>query len=340
MRAVGYQKSLPIDDPRSLVDIDVPKPEPKGRDLLVEVRAISVNPVDTKVRRRAAPEAGGWKVLGWDVAGTVVAVGPEAKAFKPGDAAYYAGAITRPGANAEFHLVDERIVGRKPAKLDWIEAAALPLTSITAWEVLFDRLAIRQPVPGAPNVLLIVGGAGGVGSMAIQLARKLTDATVIATASRPETRQWALDLGAHHVVDHSKPLAAEVAALGLGAPAFVFSTTNTDKHLAEIVKLIAPQGRFGLIDDPPALDALPFKAKSVSIHWESMFTRSTFDTADIAEQGVLLNEVSRLVDQGVIRTTLAERFGAINAANLRRAHALSESGRAIGKIVLAGFGQA
>jgi NADPH2:quinone reductase len=340
LRAVGYQKSLPIDDPHSLVDIDLPKPEAKGRDLLVEVRAISVNPVDTKVRRRAEPEAGGWKVLGWDVAGTVVAVGPEAKAFKPGDAVFYAGAITRPGANAEFHLVDERIVGKKPAKLDWIEAAALPLTSITAWEVLFDRLAIRQPVPGAPNLLLIVGGAGGVGSMAIQLARQLTDATVIATASRPETRQWALDLGAHHVVDHAKPLAAEVAALGLGAPAFVFSTTNTDQHVAEIVKLIAPQGRFGLIDDPPALDANPFKSKSVSIHWESMFTRSTFDTADIAEQGVLLNEVSRLVDQGAIRTTLAERFGAINAANLRRAHALLESGRSKGKIALAGFGAA
>ena len=340
MRAVGYQKSLPIDDPRSLVDIDLPKPVAKGRDLLVEVRAISVNPVDTKVRRRAEPEAGGWKVLGWDVAGTVVAVGPEAKTFKPGDAVFYAGAITRPGANAEYHLIDERIVGRKPAKLDWIEAAALPLTSITAWEVLFDRLDIRKPVPGASNLLLIVGGAGGVGSMAIQFARKLTDATVIATASRPETRQWALDLGAHHVVDHSKPLAAEVAALGLCAPAFVFSTTNTDKHLAEIVKLIAPQGRFGLIDDPPALDAMPFKTKSVSIHWESMFTRSTYDTADVAEQGVLLNEVSRLVDQGAIRTTLAERFGAINAANLRRAHALSESGRAIGKIALAGFGQA
>ncbi len=337
MRAVGYQKSLPINDPHSLVDVDLPKPEPKGRDLLVEVRAISVNPVDTKVRRRAEPVPGGWKVLGWDVAGTVAAVGAEAKAFKPGDAVFYAGAITRPGANSEFHLVDERIVGRKPATLDWIEAAALPLTSVTSWEMLFHRLDVRKPVPGAANLLLVVGGAGGVGSITIQLARRLTGLTVIATASRPETRQWALDLGAHHVVDHSKPLAAEVAALGLGAPAFVFSTTNTDRHLAEIVKLIAPQGRFGLIDDPPALDVNPFKAKSVSIHWELMFTRSTFDTADVAEQGVLLNEVSRLVDQGKIRTTLAERFGAINAANLRRAHALIESGRAKGKIALAGF---
>ena len=338
MRAVGYQKSLPIDDPNALVDIELPKPEPQGRDLLVAVRAIAVNPVDTKVRRRAEPQPGEWKTLGWDVAGTVAAVGPEAKAFKPGDAVFYAGAITRPGADAEFHLVDERIVGRKPKSLDWIEAAAMPLTAITAWEMLFDRLDLRKPVAGAPNLLLIVGGAGGVGSMTIQLARQLTDATVIATASRPETRQWALDLGAHHVVDHAKPLAAEVAALGLGAPAIVFSTTNTDKHLAEIVKLIAPQGRFGLIDDPPALDALPFKAKSVSIHWELMFTRSTFATADMAEQGVVLNEVSRLVDAGTLRTTLAARFGAINAANLRRAHALLESGRAKGKIALEGFG--
>ena len=338
MRAVGYQKSLPIDDPRSLVDIELPRPEPQGRDLLVGVRSIAVNPVDTKVRRRAEPEPGGWKVLGWDVAGTVVAAGPATKAFKPGDAVFYAGAITRPGADAEFHLVDERIVGRKPQTLDWIEAAALPLTSITAWEMLFDRLDLRKPVAGAPNLLLIVGGAGGVGSMAIQLARQLTNATVIATASRPETRDWARGLGAHHVVDHSKPLAAEVAALGLGAPAFVFSTTNTDKHVAEIVKLIAPQGRFGLIDDPPSLDANPFKQKSVSIHWELMFTRSTFDTADVAEQGALLNQVSRLVDAGAIHTTLAERFGAINAANLRRAHALLESGRAKGKIALEGFG--
>jgi NADPH2:quinone reductase len=340
MRAIGYQHSLPIDDPAALVDIELPKPEPAGRDLLVEVRAVSVNPVDTKVRRRAAPEAGAWKVLGWDAAGTVVAVGPQATKFKPGDAVFYAGAITRPGANSEFHLVDERIVGRKPATLDWIEAAALPLTSVTGWEMLFHRLDVRKPVPGAPNLLLVVGGAGGVGSITIQLARRLTGLTVIATASRPETRQWALDLGAHHVVDHSKPLVAEVAALGLGAPAFVFSTTNTDRHLAEIVKLIAPQGRFGLIDDPPALDVNPFKAKSVSIHWELMFTRSTFDTADVAEQGALLNEVSRLVDQGKIRTTLAERFGAINAANLRRAHALIESGRTKGKIALAGFGAA
>jgi NADPH2:quinone reductase len=340
MRAIGYQKSLPIDDPNSLVDIDLPKPEATGRDLLVEVRAVSVNPVDAKVRRREAPPAGAWKVLGWDAAGTVVAVGSQVEAFRPGDAVSSAGAINRPGADAEFHLVDERIVGRKPASLDWIEAAALPLTAITAWEMLFDRLDVLKPPPGAARALLIVGGAGGVGSIAIQLARRLTDLSVIATASRPETRQWTLGLGAHHVVDHSKPLAAEVAALGLGAPAFVFSTNDSGGHLKDIAELIAPQGRFGLIDDPAALDVNPFKRKSVSIHWELMFTRALFGTPDLAQQGALLDRVSRLVDEGAVKTTLAERFGAINATNLRRAHALIESGRAKGKIALAGFGVA
>lgn len=338
MRAIGYQNPLPIDAAAALVDIELPKPEPTGRDILVEVRAVSVNPVDTKVRRAAKPETGGWKVLGWDAAGTVVAVGPQATTFKPGDAVFYAGAIGRPGANAEFHLVDERIVGRKPVSLDWAQAAALPLTSITAWETLFDRIDLRKSVPGAAPAVLIIGGAGGVGSIAIQLARRLTDLTVIATASRPETRDWARELGAHHVVDHAKPLAGEVAALGLGAPGFVFSTTNTQAHIGEIVQLIAPQGRFGVIDDPATFDVNPFKRKSVSVHWESMFTRSTFETADIGAQGELLNEVARMVDEGAIRTTLSQTLGAINAANLRRAHALIESGRAKGKIVLAGFG--
>ncbi|MGQ9370874.1 zinc-binding alcohol dehydrogenase family protein [Azospirillum sp. ST 5-10] len=338
MRAVGYQHPSPIDDPASLVDIDLPRPEPSGRDLLVEVRAVSVNPVDTKVRRSAAAEPGGWKVLGWDAAGVVVATGPDATRFRPGDEVFYAGALGRPGTNAEFHLVDERIVGRKPASLGWAEAAALPLTAITAWEALFDRLDVRRPVPGAAPVLLIVGGAGGVGSIAIQLARRLTGLTVVATASRPETRQWALDLGAHHVIDHARPLAGEIAALGLGAPSFVFSTTHTDAHLDAVVEAIAPQGRFALIDDPAALDVRGFKRKSVSVHWEFMFTRSMFETADIAAQGELLDEVARLVDDGALRTTLAERFGPVNAANLKRAHALLESGRARGKIVLEGFG--
>ncbi len=336
MRAVGYQESLPIDAEAALVDIILPKPVPTGRDLLVQVQAISVNPVDTKVRKRAKPEAGQWQVLGYDAAGTVIAVGPEACLFKPGDTVFYAGDLTRSGTNAELHLVDERIVGHKPVSLDWAQAGALPLTAITAWEALFDRLDVRRPVPGSDSIL-IIGGAGGVSSIAIQLARQLTDLTVIATASRPETRAWVSSLGAHHVVDHSKPLADQVGALGIGAPGFVFSTTNTDKHVAEIVKLIAPQGRFGLIDDPATLDVVPFKRKSVSLHWELMFTRSTFQTADMGAQGVLLNEVARLVDAGTLRTTLGENFGTINAANLKRAHALIESGRAQGKVVLEGF---
>jgi zinc-binding alcohol dehydrogenase family protein len=257
--------------------------------------------------------------------------------FAPGDAVFYAGALERQGTNAEHHVVDERIVGRKPESLSWSQAAALPLTAITAWEALFARLDVAKPVAGAAPAILIIGGAGGVGSIALQLARKLTDLKVIATASRPETQRWATELGAHYVIDHRQPLAGQIAALGIGAPGLVFSTTNTESHLAEIVALIAPQGRLALIDDPRVLDIMPFKRKSISVHWEFMFTRSMFGTADIDAQGALLGEVARLIDAGTLRTTMAEHFGPINAANLRRAHALLESGRARGKIVLEGF---
>jgi len=337
MRAIGYTKSLPIDDPQSLVDLDLPKPEATGRDLLVEVKAVSVNPVDTKIRQNRADPDGKPQVLGWDAAGIVVAVGPDVTKFAVGDAVFYAGAIDRPGTNAEYHLVDERIVGHKPQSLDWAQAAALPLTSITAWETLFDRLDVRKPVPGAANAILIIGGAGGVGSITIQLARQLTDLTIIATASRDETRGWVEDLGAHHVIDHRKPLAEQVDALGLGAPAYVFSTTHTDEHIAEIATLLAPQGRLALIDDPKTLDIAPLKQKSLSVHWELMYTRSLFQTPDMGEQGRLLDEVAALVDAGTIRTTLAENFGRIDAANLRRAHERIESHTAKGKIVLEGF---
>ena len=338
MRAVGYQDTLPIDASAALVDIEVAKPQPTGRDLLVAVHAVSVNPVDTKVRRRAKPEPGEWKILGYDAVGIVTATAPGATLFQPGDAVFYAGDITRQGSNAEFQLVDERIVGRKPASLDWAEAAALPLTAITAWETLFDRLDVRRPVPGEAQAILIIGGAGGVSSIAIQLARQLTGLTVIATASRPETRSWVQALGAHHVINHAQPLAEQVAALGVAAPGFVFCTTGTDQHLAEIAELIAPQGRFALIDDPAALDVVTLKRKCVSVHWEMMFTRSMFQTPDMAQQGKLLNEVAALIESGTIRTTIGERFGPINATNLKRAHALIESGRACGKVVLEGFG--
>jgi NADPH2:quinone reductase len=335
MRAVGYQHSLPIDNAESLVDLEVEKPAPTGRDLLVAVKAVSVNPVDTKVRKRADPKGGAPKILGYDAAGVVVAAGPDAKLFKAGDDVFYAGSILRQGTNAEFHLVDERIVGGKPRTLDFTAAAALPLTSITAWEMLFDRLAVPRDNTG--HSLLIVGGAGGVGSIAIQLARKLTKLTVIATASRPETVAWCKELGAHHVIDHGKPMAPQLEAIGHRFVDYVFGINASDQHYDTIVEVIAPQGKFGLIDDPGPIDPNKLKGKSASLHWESMFTRSSFQTPDIEAQHRLLTEVATLVDTGVIRTTLAETLGTINAANLRRAHALLESGKARGKLVLAGF---
>lgn len=336
MRAVGFEQSLPISDERSLVDLDLPAPEPKGRDLLVEVRAVSVNPVDTKMRRRTHPESGRPQVLGYDAAGVVRAVGSDASLFGPGEAVFYSGALDRPGTNSELHLVDERIVGRKPRTLDFPQAAALPLTSITAWETLNDRLDVGRAVPGAPRAILIVGGAGGVGSIAIQLAR-VFGLEAIATASRPETQAWCRSMGAAHVIDHARPIAPQVAALGIGAPGFVFCTTQTDRHLADVAALIAPQGRFAVIDDPQALDLLPFKRKSVSAHWEFMFTRPVLQTADMAAQGALLNRVADLVDEGHVRSTWTETIGPINAANLRAAHARVEAGSSIGKLVLAGF---
>ncbi|NTJ41750.1 zinc-binding alcohol dehydrogenase family protein, partial [Agrobacterium larrymoorei] len=276
--------------------------------------------------------------LCFDAAGIVKAVGESVTLFRPGDEVFYAGAINRPGSNSEFHLVDERIVGKKPKTLSFEEAAALPLTAITAYEALFHRLKVNDPVPGGANAILIIGGAGGVGSIAIQLARQLTDLTVIATASRPETKEWVKQLGAHHVLDHSQPLAPQVEALGLGSPSFVFSTTQSDLHVADSIALIVPQGRYCLIDDPKGgFDVMPFKRKAISIHWEMMFARPVFETADILEQHKLLDHVSELVDAGKIRTTLTEVFGKINADNLIKAHALMESGTAKGKVVLSGF---
>ncbi|WP_373503101.1 zinc-binding alcohol dehydrogenase family protein [Aestuariivirga sp.] len=337
MKAVGYRRAGPVTDSNALEDFEMPAPVPKGRDIRVAVKAVSVNPVDTKVRRGVAPPDGEYKVVGWDAAGVVDAVGPEVTLFKTGEEVFYAGSIDRPGTNSEFHLVDERIVGRKPKSLSFAEAAALPLTSITAWEAVFDRLDVRQPVAGAANAIVIVGGAGGVGSIAIQILRQLTNVAIIASASRPETQSWVKEMGAHYVVDHRQPLDTQVQALGIGAPALVFSTTQTDKHFEAIVELLAPQGRFCLIDDPPPIDVMKLKRKSLSLHWELMFTRPLYGTADIEEQHRLLNAVSEMVDAGKIRTTLAENFGTINAANLIRAHVLIESGTSRGKVVLEGF---
>lgn len=338
MKAIGYKIPSPISAANSLIDIEMPKPQPQGRDILVEVKAISVNPVDYKIRRSTAPTDGEeWKVIGWDATGIVAAIGADVAGFKPGDEVWYAGSVIRPGANAEFHLVDERIVGRKPSKLSWAEAAALPLTSLTAWEAIFDRLDVKKPVPGAAAAILIIGGAGGVGSIAIQIARQFTDLIVVATASRPETKEFVNSLGAHHVVDHSKPLAAQIAELGIGVPAFVFSTTQTAQHIDDIVELIAPQGRFCLIDDPSGFDVMKFKRKAVSIHHELMFTRAIYGTPDMDEQSKILNAISEAVDNGRIRTTVTQNLGVINAANLKKAHEQLESGSTIGKVVLEGF---
>ncbi len=338
MKAIGYRASLPIDNPDSLIDVTLDTPVPTGRDLLVRIDAVSVNPVDVKLRANAAPADGALRVLGFDAAGTVEAVGPDVTLFRPGDAVFYAGAVDRPGANSEHHVVDERIVGPKPKSLTAAEAAALPLTAITAWEMLFDRLGLsRGATAEAGRSLLIVGGAGGVGSIAVQLARRLTGIRVIATASRPETADWAREMGAHDVIDHSGSIPDQIRALGLSGVDCVFVTTGTDQHFTALAEIVAPQGRIGLIDDPGLIDVRLLKRKSVSLHWEMMFARSLFQTADMAAQHALLAEVSRLVDDGTLRTTLTETLGRIDAATLRRAHALIETGKARGKIVLEGF---
>lgn len=333
MKAVGFQKSLPITERESLLDIELPDPVPEPRDLLVEVRAVSVNPVDTKMRMRGVPE-GMTKVLGFDAAGVVKAVGKDVTLFKPGDEVFYAGSNIRQGTNAQLHCVDERIVGTKPQQLSFAEAAALPLTSITAWELLFDRFGVTRNTTGS---LLVVGGAGGVGSMMIQIARKLTHLTVIATASRPETVEWCLSFGAHHVVDHTRPLAEELKRHGFPEVNYIAGLTATTKHLPAYPTILAPQGKLGVIDDPATLDIVPFKRKCGSVHWEAMFTRSMFTTDDMILQHDLLDEVSALADAGTLETTLTQNLRGINAANLRHAHALIESGRTIGKVVLEGF---
>ena len=337
MKAIGYRQSLPIADQHSLLDIELPDPTPGPRDLLVEVRAISVNPVDTKIRKRVQPEAGEHQVLGWDAAGVVRAVGSDVTLFKAGDEVFYAGALDRPGANSELHLVDERIVGRKPTTLGFAAAAALPLTSITAWELLFERLQISEGTEDLDQRLLVVGAAGGVGSILVQLARQLTGLKVIGTASRSETQAWVGELGAHHVIDHSQPLAEELQRAGITDVTHVASLTHTDVHLAQIVEALRPQGRMALIDDPESLDISLLKRKSLSLHWELMYTRSLYQTPDMIEQHRLLNRVAELIDSGVLKTTLGEHYGTINAENLRRAHAFIESGKAKGKIVLEGF---
>ena len=336
MKAVAYQKAGPITSLEALVDIELDTPVAQGHDLLVRVQAISVNPVDTKIRNNVNPENNQWKTLGWDAVGVVEAIGGQVSQFKVGDEVWYAGALNRQGSNSELQLVDERIVGHKPKTLEATEAAALPLTAITAWEMLFDRLQVPKVAP-ENTTILVIGGAGGVGSITIQLLKQLTNLTIITTASRTETKEWVKQLGADYVLDHRQPLTGQIKQLGLNAPLYVFSTTQTDQHLSDIVELIAPQGHFGLIDDPEQLDIKPFKSKSVSVHWEFMFTRSMFQTEDMEKQSELLNKVSKLVDEGKIKTTVSQVLSPINAENLKRVHQQIESGTTKGKIVLHRF---
>lgn len=335
MKAIVYtQHGLPIDDPQALVDTELPMPLAGPHDLLVEVRAVSVNPVDTKIRQGSAVKEP--RVLGWDASGIVRAVGASVTLFAPGDEVFYAGSIVRPGSNSQFQIVDERIVGKKPANLGFAEAAALPLTSITAWELLFDRLRVPEG-GGEGKSLLIIGAGGGVGSILTQLARRLTKLTVIGSASRDATREWVTKLGAHHTVDHTRPMQPQLEELGFANVDIVISLTHTDRHYQDIIDALAPQGQLALIDDPATLDAVPLKRKSISLHWELMFTRSMFETADMVRQHELLNRVAAMIEDSTLITTLGEHFGTINAANLRRAHSLIESNRAIGKIVLENF---
>ena len=335
MKAVGLTEYLPIADENSLRDIEIERPVAKGHDLLVEVKAIAVNPVDTKVRSPKPGVEAEPRILGWDAAGVVIEVGDRVSKFQPGDEVYYAGDLTRPGCNSEYQLVDERIVGHKP-NLEFAAAAALPLTSITAWEALFDRLNIDRSGKDAGKSILIINGAGGVGSIAIQLAKKLARLEVIATASRPETIAWCKELGADHVVNHRHNLATEVAGIGYKTVDFILCLNDTDGHWLAIAKAIKPQGKICSIVEnkqPLAMDIL--KKKSAALVWELMFTRSMYQTEDMAEQGKLLDEVSQLIDNQTFISTCKNVVRPINAANLRKVHQQIESGRAIGKIVLA-----
>ncbi|MFV1449737.1 zinc-binding alcohol dehydrogenase family protein [Maribacter sp. HS] len=335
MKAIGYKKNLPATDVNSLQDIEIDMPKATGKDILVEVKAISVNPVDYKIRANRPASDGEWSVIGWDATGVVKEVGEDVTLFNVGDEVWYAGDLNRQGSNAEYQLVDERIVGKKPASLSFAEAAALPLTTLTAYEMLFHRLEVSKN--DAKKSILVIGAAGGVGSILVQLAKKFTKLNIIGTASREETNSWLKELGADTVINHRNKLSDEFEKYHLPAPEYVVSLNATEHHVDEIVKLIKPQGKFGFIDDPKSLNVMPFKGKAVSTHIELMFTRSMFQTDDMIEQHNILNEVSELIDNGTVRTTLGENFGTINAENLRKAHAFLETGKAKGKIVLEGF---
>jgi NADPH2:quinone reductase len=334
MKAIGYTQPSETVAADSLQEYEVDIPVATARDLLVEIKAVSVNPVDTKLRGRINPAPPNMKILGYDAVGTVKAVGDNVSLFKVGDRVFYAGDMTRQGSNAQYQLVDERIVGFAPKSISDAQAAALPLTAVTAWELLFDRLQLDND---STQSLLVIGAAGGVGSILLQLAKQLTNVTIIATASRDKSADWVRKLGADHVINHHKPMAQQLTALGFDSVDNIVSLTNTDQHFAQIVDCITPQGKFALIDDPASLNVVALKRKSVSLHWEFMFTRSLFTTTDMQTQHDILNQVSELIDNGTLITTLGEELGKINLANLLKAHKILESQTAVGKLVLSGF---
>ena len=338
MKAVGVYRYLPTDNPESMVDVDLPRPTPSGRDLLVSVRAIAVNPVDFKVRSRIDKPQSAPRILGWDAAGVVEEAGPDCALFKPGDKVYYAGDITRPGCNSELHLVDERIVGRMPATLGFAEAAALPLTTLTAWEALFDRLRVSVEGGGPRQTLLLIAGAGGVGSIAIQLAKQVARLDVIATASRAASREWCRKLGADHVVDHSRPLPPQLRDIGVPEPDLILCAASTDEHFNAMAECIRPQGSIcGIVGPRGPLELGRLMGKSVTFAWELMFTRAQFQTPDMIEQHRILTRAAELIDAGTLVTTLGDNLGRIDATNVRQAHASLEAGHTLGKLVLEGF---
>lgn len=338
MKAVGLYKYLPIDAPDSLVDVEIDKPCPQDRELLVEVKAIAVNPVDTKMRAPQDKVEESPRILGWDTSGVVVDVGADASLFKVGDEVFYAGSFVQPGCNSEFHIVDERIVGNKPKALDYAEAAAMPLTSITAWESMFDRLGISQGDEDAGKELLIIGGAGGVGSMATQFTKQLTKLSVTVTASRPESKQWCKDMGVDHIINHYLDIPEQVNELGIDGFDYVLCFNDTDEHWLSIAAVIKPQGKIcSIVETAGDVDLGALKSKSATFSWEFMFTRSMYETDDMIEQHHILNSVAELVDAGTIKTTSNKVLEPINAKNLKVAHAEIEGRHTIGKIVLQGW---
>ncbi|MBY0414788.1 MAG: zinc-binding alcohol dehydrogenase family protein [Bdellovibrionales bacterium] len=330
MKALGHTTPHLIAD-FSIKEYDLPKPAQGPLDLLVEVKAVSVNPVDCKVRAsRVAPDEKTPIILGWDASGVVVAIGPSVSGFKIGDEVYYSGELLRSGSNAEFQAVDHRIVALKPKRLSFAEAAAMPLTTITAYEALIENRALNL---SESSTVLIIGGAGGVGSMAIQILKTLTKAKVIATASRQKTVEWCKNLGADYVIDHSNDLKTELKNININEVDVVFSTTHSSDYIPMLNEIIKPFGNFILIDDPKELNIAHFKQKSIATSWEFMFTKSMF-AHHPEEQGKLLKEIATLVDAGLIKTTLRETYIGMTIENLKKAHETLEASKSFGKIVL------